>query len=41
MGVNYGSWIKVIQKSNEPYTDFLARLKQTIERIVTGEEARK
>lgn len=40
-GENYGSWTKVIQKPNEPYVEFLARLKQTIERTVTGDEARK
>lgn len=33
--------LKVIQKSNEPYIEFLARLKQTIERTVIGEKARK
>ena len=41
MGENVGSWIKVIQKSNEPYIEFLVRLKQAIERTVIGEEARK
>ena len=41
MGENYGSWIKVIQKSNEPYIELLAMLKQTIERTLIGEEARK
>ena len=41
MGENYGCWIIVIQKSNEPYIEFLAWLKQTVERTVIGEEARK
>ena len=26
MGENYGFWTKVVQKSNEPYVEFLARL---------------
>ncbi|XP_044768462.1 endogenous retrovirus group K member 113 Gag polyprotein-like, partial [Neomonachus schauinslandi] len=39
-GEHYGSWTKVIQKTNEPYVEFLSRLKLTIERTVAGEEAR-
>lgn len=38
---NHSSWIKVIQKSNDPHIEFLARLEHTIERTVIGEEARK
>ena len=37
VGENYGSWIKVIQKSNKSYIEFLARLKQKVEKIVIGE----
>jgi len=40
-GEHYGSWTKVIQKTNEPYVEFLSRLKLTLERTVIGEEARQ
>ncbi|XP_027450974.2 endogenous retrovirus group K member 8 Gag polyprotein-like [Zalophus californianus] len=40
-GEHYGSRTKVIQKTNEPYVEFLSRLKLTLERTVIGEEARQ
>lgn len=40
-GEHYGSWTKVIQKTHEPYVEFLSRLKLTLERTVVGEEARQ
>ncbi|KAF6131178.1 hypothetical protein HJG60_008048 [Phyllostomus discolor] len=39
-GEYYGSWTRNIQKTNEPYVEFLARLK-TIKRTVIGEQARQ
>ncbi|KAL6092545.1 hypothetical protein STEG23_030498, partial [Scotinomys teguina] len=40
-GEHYGSWTKVLQKTNEPYVEFLSWLKLTLERTVVGEEARQ
>lgn len=40
-GEHYGSWIKIVQKPNKPYVDFLSRLKVTNERTVIEEQARQ
>nr|UKS89477.1 group-specific antigen [Bovine retrovirus CH15] len=39
-GEHYGSWTKVMQRNNEPYVEFIARLRVVLERTVVGEKAR-
>lgn len=41
VGEHYGSWTKIIQKPNEPYVEFLARLRTVLDRTVVGEQARE
>lgn len=37
-GSSYGSWAKVLQKANEPYVEFIARLQNVIEKTVVGKD---